>query len=94
MLAEPGAALNMGPTGTAWENYRRMTCNVRGWEQDKEERLPPGYRVDTTDAAIWTLRRPDGTVAGYFGACGASRRAVEKAARDDYRRRASHSTQT
>jgi hypothetical protein len=50
--------------------------------------------VDATDAAIWTLRRPDGTVAGYFGACGASMRAVEKAARDDYRRRASHSTQT
>jgi hypothetical protein len=44
--------------------------------------------VDATDAAIWTLRRPDGTVAGYFGACGASMRAVEKAARDDYRRRA------
>jgi hypothetical protein len=94
MLAEPGAALNMGPTGTAWENYRRITRNVRGWEQGKEERLPPGYRVDTTDAAIWTLRRHDGTVAGYFSAWGASRRAVERAARDDYRRRASHSTQT
>jgi hypothetical protein len=51
--------------------------------------------VDTTDAAIWILRRPDGTVAGYFGAWGASRRAVERAARDDHhRRRARHFTLT
>lgn len=59
---------------------------MRGWEQGAREQLPPGYRVDTTDAALWALRRPDGTVAGYFGAWGASRRAVEKAAREDYRR--------
>jgi hypothetical protein len=48
--------------------------------------------VDTTDAAIWILRRPDGTVAGYFGVWGASRRAVERAARDDHRSRARHFT--
>jgi len=66
---------------------------MRGWEQGKQERLLPGYRVDTTDAAIWTLRRRDGTVAGYFSVWGASRRTVERAARDDYRRRATLSTQ-
>jgi hypothetical protein len=29
---------------------------VRGWERGEEERLPPGYRVDTTDAAIEALK--------------------------------------
>jgi hypothetical protein len=67
--------------------------DVRGWERGKEEQLPPGYRVDTTDAAVWTLRRSDGTVAGYFGAWGASKRALERVARDDYRKRAHGSTQ-
>jgi hypothetical protein len=61
---------------------------VRGWERGNEEWLPPGYRIDTTDAAVWILRRPDGTVAGYFGVWGANRRAVERAASDDHRRRA------
>ena len=67
---------------------------MRGWERGEEERLPPGYRVDTTDAAIWILRRPDGTVAGYFGVWGASRKALERAARDDHRSRARHFTLT
>jgi hypothetical protein len=49
--------------------------------------------MDTTDAAVWILRRPDGTVAGYFGVWGANRRAVERAARDDHRRRATDPTQ-
>jgi hypothetical protein len=71
-----------------------MTPDVRGWERGKEERLPPGYRVDTTDAANWILRRPDGTAAGYFGVWGISKRAVERAARDDHRRRARHFTLT
>ena len=66
---------------------------MRGWERGEEERLPPGYRVDTTDAAVWILRRPDGTVAGYFGAWGASRRALERVAGEDYRKRAHRSTQ-
>jgi hypothetical protein len=47
-----------------------MSPDVRGWERGNEERLPPGYRMDTTDAAVWILRRPDGTVAGYFGVWG------------------------
>lgn len=94
MLAEAGSGSEKGTHGhRAWEHNRRMTHAVRGWERGEEERLPPGYRVDTTDAAVWTLRRPDGTVAGYFGAWGASRRAVERAARDDYHKRATHSTQ-
>jgi hypothetical protein len=44
-----------------------MSPDVRGWERGNEEQLPPGYRMDTTDAAVWILRRPDGTVVGYFG---------------------------
>jgi hypothetical protein len=72
---------------------RQEECHdVRGWERGGQERLPPGYRMDTTDAAVWILRRPDGTVAGYFGAWGASRTAVERAARDDHRRRVRHAT--
>ena len=70
-----------------------MSPDVRGWERGNEEQLPPGYRMDTTDAAVWILRRPDGTVAGYFGVWGANRRAVERAARDDHRRRATDPTQ-
>jgi hypothetical protein len=57
---------------------------LRGWER-YTERLPPGYRLDTTDAAIWVLRRPDGTPASYFSAWSATREAVERAARNDHR---------
>jgi hypothetical protein len=67
---------------------------VRGWERGRRETLPPGYRVDTTDAAIWVLRRPDDTVAGYFGAWGVSKSVIERAARTDYRKRAGHPTRT
>jgi len=55
---------------------------MRGWERGRE-RLPPGYRLDTSDPAIWALRRPDGTATAYFSAWSASREAVERAARDD-----------
>ena len=58
-----------------------------GWNQGQEEHLPPGYSLDTSRAASWVLRRPDGTAAGYFGAWGVSREAVEKAAREDHRKR-------
>ena len=49
------------------------------------EQLPPGYRLDTIDAAIWVLRRPDGTSASYFSAWSATREAVERVARADRR---------
>jgi hypothetical protein len=60
------------------------TRTLRGWERNTE-RLPPGYRLDTIDAANWVLRRPDGTPASYFSAWSATREAVERAARADRR---------
>ena len=59
---------------------------MRGWERG-EERLPPGYGLDTSDGGTWALRRPDGTAVSYFGAWGATREAVERAAREDHARR-------
>ena len=59
---------------------------MRGWERNTE-RLPSGYRLDTINAATWVLRRPDGTAASYFSVWSATREAVERAARDDHRRR-------
>ena len=58
---------------------------MRGWDRGREW-LPPGYRLDTSDGAAWVLRRSDGTATAYFGAWGATREAVERAARDDHRR--------
>ena len=58
-----------------------------GWNRGQVEHLPPGYRLDTSRTASWVLRRPDGTAAGYFGAWGARQEAVERAARDDHRKR-------
>ena len=60
------------------------TRTLRGWERNAE-RLPPGYRLDTIDAAIWVLRRPDGTSASYFSVWSATREAVERVARADRR---------
>ena len=60
---------------------------MHGWEQGEHEQLPPGYLLDTTDAAVWALRRPDGTAVSYFGAWSARREAVERTASEDYRRR-------
>ncbi len=59
---------------------------MRGWERGEQARLPPGYRLDTTDAALWALRRPDGTVARYFCVWVASRKEVERAAGHDRQR--------
>jgi hypothetical protein len=42
--------------------HRRRTLYVRGWERGGQEWLPPCYRVDTTDAAMWVRRRSDSTV--------------------------------
>jgi hypothetical protein len=60
------------------------TGALRGWERHTE-RLPPRYRLDTIDAAIWVLRRPDGTAASYFSVWSATREVAERAARDDRR---------
>lgn len=61
---------------------------MRGWES-KGERLPPGYRLDTSDAASWVLRRPDGTAVARFGVWDASREGIERVARNDYKSRSS-----
>ena len=68
------------------------TRTLRGWERNTE-RLPQGYRLDTIDAAIWVLRRPDGTPASYFSAWSATREAVERAARADRRIRSKNKVQ-
>jgi hypothetical protein len=55
---------------------------VTRWE---EPRLPPGYRLDSSDPDVWALRRSEGWVVAYFSARGATREAIERAAWDDYR---------
>jgi hypothetical protein len=49
--------------------------------------VAPGYGLDTSDGGTWALRRPDGTAVSYFGAWGATRKAVERAAKEDHKRR-------
>jgi hypothetical protein len=49
-----------------------------------ELRLPPGYRLDRSDPDVWALRRPEGWVVAHFSAQGATREAIEQAAREDY----------
>ena len=66
---------------------------MRGWDRGREW-LPPGYRLDTSDSAAWVLRRSDGSATAYFGAWGATREAVERAARDDHRRKSKRRTPT
>jgi hypothetical protein len=57
---------------------------VKGWER-KAEHLPPGYLLDTSDAASWILRRSDGTVVARFGVWSVSREIIERAACNDYK---------
>lgn len=59
---------------------------MRGWES-KGEHLPPGYRLDTSDAATWVLRRPDGTAVARFGVWVAIRDDIERVARNDHKSR-------
>jgi hypothetical protein len=54
---------------------------VRGTE---ELCLPPGYRLDRSDPAVWALRRLEGWVVAYFSARGATREAIEQTAWADY----------
>ena len=57
---------------------------MRGWERGEEERLPPGYRVDTTDAAIEALKPApivDGRLQGTGGASGATGYLIREASR-------------
>jgi hypothetical protein len=53
-------------------------------EPEGEARLPPGYRMDTSDPDVWALRRPEGWVVAHFSAQGATREAIEQAAWEDY----------
>jgi hypothetical protein len=74
---------------TPYEKER--TRALRGWERSTE-RLPPGYRLDTTDAAVWVLRRPDGTAVSNHNVWTVTRKAVEAAAQDDHRARSKRGT--
>jgi hypothetical protein len=47
-------------------------------------RLPPGYRLDTSDPDVWALRRAEGWVVAYFSAWGATKEAIEQVAWEDY----------
>ncbi len=53
-------------------------------EPEKELHLPPGYRLDRSDPDVWALRRPEGWVVAYFSARGATNKAIEQTAREDY----------
>jgi hypothetical protein len=50
---------------------------------DESLRLPPGYNLDESCPDIVALRRPDGTTAAVFSALGATREAIQQAARED-----------
>ena len=50
----------------------------------EEFRLPPGYRLDRSDPDVWALRRAEGWVVAYFSAQGATKEAIEQAAREDH----------
>jgi hypothetical protein len=52
--------------------------------RSEEPRLPLGYRLDRRDPDLWPLRRPEGWVAAYFSAQGATREAIEQAAWEDH----------
>jgi hypothetical protein len=58
---------------------------MRGWER-RGVHLPPGYRLDTYDAASWVLRRSDGTAVARFGVWDASREGIERVASKDQKR--------
>ena len=47
--------------------------------------LPPGYSLDM-DPDVLVLRRADGSTVAVFSAVGADPSAVEREAREDYRR--------
>jgi hypothetical protein len=51
----------------------------------EEPRLPPGYRLDRSDPAVWALRRCEGWVVAYFSTRGATKGAIEETAWEDYR---------
>jgi hypothetical protein len=50
----------------------------------EEPRLPLGYWLDRSDPDVWALRRPEGWVVAYFSARGATNKAIEQTAREDY----------
>jgi hypothetical protein len=51
-----------------------------------DPRFPPaGYRLDRSDPDVLVLRRGDGTFVAAFSALGATRKAVQRAAEDDWR---------
>ena len=46
---------------------------------------PAGYHLDKSDSDVLVLRRGDGTFVAAFSALGATRKAVQRAAEDDWR---------
>jgi hypothetical protein len=60
---------------------------IGGTGSSREVRLPPGYRVDRSDADVLVLRCPNGTAVAYFSARGATAEAIEQEARTHHRER-------
>ena len=58
---------------------------IGGTGSSREVRLPPGYRVDHSDADVLVLRSPDGEAVARFSARGATAEAIEREARTHYR---------
>jgi hypothetical protein len=50
----------------------------------EEPRLPPGYRLDRSDADVSVLRRPEGWMVAHFSARGVTKEAIEEAAWKDH----------
>ncbi len=66
---------------TLGERYHERL--MRGWERGREQ-LPPGYCLDTSDTAVWVLRRADSTAVARFSAWGAIKEMVEQVAKRDH----------
>jgi hypothetical protein len=52
--------------------------------QEKESRLPSGYRLDRSDPDVWAQRRPEDWVVAHFSTQGASKVVIEQASWEDY----------
>ena len=66
-----------------------MTGEHDGGGEKRRPYLPSGYYLDeTTDSDAVILRREDGSEVAAFSSTGAGSREIERAAWEDFRRRA------
>src|SRR5215213_116249 len=86
-VRQPARVLRCGPR----RPQERLLGDVQGvcgggelTGQEKQWRLPPGYRLDRSNPDVWALRRPEGWVVANFSARGATKDAVERTAWEDH----------